>query len=193
MEEIIAFLEKIAEAAHPVGLVLYNPGHAKRKLSPQEWGIVRSRIAALVGCKVAGGDESWYRAMQQHVPGFSVFVPGHTLATGFKMGAQGAYSNVACVHPKIAQQWYDQMKTDLPAALALEKRILLFINEHISPLITEERYAPQACDKLLAAIGGWANIGTRLRWPYRSIPEERVTVLQKKAQQLLPEFFQTTK
>jgi hypothetical protein len=88
MEEIIAFLEKIAEAAHPVGLVLYNPGHAKRKLSPQEWGIVRSRIAALVGCKVAGGDESWYRAMQQHVPGFSVFVPGHTLATGFKMGAE---------------------------------------------------------------------------------------------------------
>jgi dihydrodipicolinate synthase/N-acetylneuraminate lyase len=62
MEEIIAFLERIAEAAHPVGLVLYNPGHAKRKLSPQEWGIVRSRIAALVGCKVGGGDERWYRA-----------------------------------------------------------------------------------------------------------------------------------
>jgi hypothetical protein len=81
------------------------------------------------------------------------------------------------------------MKTEFPAALALEKRIQQLMSSYISPLILEENYSPQACDKLLAAMGGWANIGTRLRWPYRSFPEDRVGVLREKARELLPEFF----
>ena len=189
LEEISGFLEKIAEAADPAGLILYNPPHAKRKLSPEEFGQLRSRIPSLLGCKVMGGDERWYQAMQQHVPGFSIFVAGHTLATGFRWGAHGAYSNVACLHPQAAQRWYEQMKTEFPAALALEKRIQQLMSSYISPLILEENYSPQACDKLLAAIGGWANIGMRLRWPYRSIPEDSVGVLREKARKLLPEFF----
>lgn len=41
--------------------------------------------------------------------------------------------------------------------------------------------------------GNWTNIGTRLRWSYRSIPEERVGIFREKAQALLPEFFLITK
>jgi len=34
MEEIISFLLAMAEAADPIGLVLYNPPHSKKKLTP---------------------------------------------------------------------------------------------------------------------------------------------------------------
>ncbi|HYH56095.1 MAG TPA: dihydrodipicolinate synthase family protein, partial [Anseongella sp.] len=83
MSEIIEYLEVMARAAEPVGLVLYNPPHGKRKLSPEEFGQIRAAGIPLAGCKVAGGDARWYRAMKQHVPDLSLFVPGHHLATGF--------------------------------------------------------------------------------------------------------------
>jgi hypothetical protein len=42
-------------------------------------------------------------------------------------------------------------------------------------------------DKALAAIGGWAPVGTRVRWPYRSVPEERIGALRTAALTELPE------
>jgi len=44
-------------------------------------------------------------------------------------------------------------------------------------------------DKLLAGIGGWAEIGTRLRWPYRWLPVSLVSELRSEAQRMLPAFY----
>jgi 4-hydroxy-tetrahydrodipicolinate synthase len=127
--------------------------------------------------------------MQEHAKDISVFIPGHFLATGFSRGAHGAYSNVACLNPVSAQQWYEMMKTDLDQALELEGRIQKFMSTYIAPFITEKGYCNAACDKLLASIGGWANIGTRLRWPYNSIPQSEAERLRPVAKEMLPEFF----
>ena len=190
-EEAIDFLDRIAEAADPIGLVLYNPGHAKRTLSAEE--IVRLAAAApgLVGVKVAGGDAAWYETVRQGAPCLSIFAPGHHLATHYGRGAHGSYSNVACLHPGVAQRWYEQMETDLGAALDVERRIQRFMNEEILPFITVGGYSHQAVDKLLAAIGAWADVGPRLRWPYRSIPEAEADRLRPIARRLLPEFFES--
>ncbi len=187
--EQLAFLQRAAGAAGPVPLVLYNPPHAKRVLTPRELGILAEAVPALVGVKVGGGDAAWYAAMAHHCPGLSVFVPGHHLATGVSRGAHGAYSNVACLSPKGSQRWYDLMLTDLPAALALEARIQAFFAEYIAPFIVEEGYANQAADKLLAAMGGWADVGVRLRWPYRAIPAAAAARLAPLARAALPELF----
>src|SRR3546814_5781921 len=80
MTEIIDYLEVMAREAAPVGLVLYNPPHAKKKLSPEEFGMLRQAGIPLVGCKVAGGSGQWYQAMKEQTPGLSIFVPGHHLA-----------------------------------------------------------------------------------------------------------------
>jgi len=37
-EEAATYLRTMAEAAAPIGLVLYNPPHAKRRLAPKEMG-----------------------------------------------------------------------------------------------------------------------------------------------------------
>ncbi len=188
LDEAACYLRGMADEAHGIGLVLYNPPHAKRRLAPADFAELKRAVPSLVGVKVAGGDAAWFAAMRQ-VADLSLFVPGHTLASGIPQGAHGAYSNVACLQPAAAQAWYRQILSDPAGALALERRIVGFLETCVVPLITEQGFSNQAADKLLAAIGGWSRISTRLRWPYRSIPAAEVARLRPLAQQQLPEFF----
>ena len=189
MPEIISFLKVMVNAATPIGLVLYNPGHAKRKLSPEDFNEIKRAGVDLVGCKLGGGDEEWYQRMKNLNPALSLFAPGHRLATGISLGANGSYSNMACLNPKAAQAWYQLMQTDLKAALEIEKRVLKFMFDGVIPYITEQGYADQAVDKLLAAAGNWGSVGTRLRWPYQWINELEITKVQAIGKEIIPEFF----
>ncbi|MBZ4190908.1 dihydrodipicolinate synthase family protein [Niabella beijingensis] len=188
--EILKFLEGVCNAAEDIGIVLYNPPHAKVILSPSDYAAILKEGIPLVGCKTAGGDAQWYTAMSA-LQDFSVFIPGHHLATGIRQGAHGSYSNVACLHPAIARSWYEDMKTDMEKALLFEVRIRQFMEKHIVPLIKEEKYSNQAVDKLLAWITGWAAMPLRLRWPYSSVTEEEALRVRDHCRDLLPEFFET--
>lgn len=187
-DEAAAFLEGMAEAAGGIGLVLYNPPHAKRVLDPAQVGRVAARIPALVGLKSAGGDDAWYESMRRHLSGISVFVPGHFQASGVRRGAQGAYSNVACLNPAAAQRWTDRMRTDMEGALELERRLQQFMERYIAPFITGQKYCNAACDRFMALLGGWADAGERMRWPYRSIPASELSRVRAAAHALIPEF-----
>ena len=105
------------------------------------------------------------------------------------MGAHGAYSNVACLNPFAAQKWYNQTAIDMDTALELETRIQKFMKELIEPFIVKDQYPNHACDRFLALLGNWSNVGAKLRWPYRSIPESYVERIRKKAINIIPEFF----
>ena len=184
--EQIDFLRKMANVAEEIPLVLYNPPHAKLVLKPQDFEMLSEAVPQLIGIKVADGDAHWYASMRQYAANLSVFVPGHHLATGFreKVGA-GAYSNVACINPLAAQQWWELMQTDIDEALKIEQRINDFFAEAIVPY-KNAGYSNPALDKLLATVGGWATVGTRLRWPYRWIPKEEVASVKKSAEKHLP-------
>ena len=186
--ENINFLTTMAETACGIGLVLYNPPHAKLNLRPKEIGRLVKEVPSLIGLKTPGGDEQWYAEMRAHLSGISVFVPGHHLASGVKQGAQGAYSNVACLNPAAAQKWTDLINTDLSQALEIESRLQQFIAKHIAPYITEHGYCNAACDRLMALIGGWADVGGSLRWPYRSIDPSEAARLRPIVASLIPEF-----
>jgi len=186
-EEAVIFMEVMAAAADPIGLVLYNPPHAKQRFSPTQFGQLARRVPALRGGKVLGGDSEWYQAMRTEMGGLSVFVPGHFLATEVREGAHGSYSNVACIQPGAAQRWTDLMRTDLAEALAIESRIQNFMTEHVAPFGTEG-YSNSALDKLLATMGGWADIGPRLRWPYQSLQSDDARALREPFFRAVPEF-----
>jgi dihydrodipicolinate synthase/N-acetylneuraminate lyase len=188
-DETIDFLQRMSEAADPIGLVLYNPPHAKRVLEPVVYSKLKEAVPSLVGVKVVDGDAAWYVDMQKHAANLSVFVPGHHLASGIHQGAAGSYSNVACLSPSGAQGWYELMKTDIEAALEIEARLRSFMDEHIAPLQMKYGYSNAALDKLLAAIGGWSDVGTRLRWPYRWILGFEAERLRPIAKQTIPELF----
>jgi 4-hydroxy-tetrahydrodipicolinate synthase len=183
--EAIAFLTRMAEAAAPAGLVLYNPPHAKRLIGPESYQKFCQQVPELIGVKVAPPDRAWFDAVRRCAPQLSIFVPGHQLATGHQWGAAGSYSNVACFQPAGAARWYQCIKEDPASALALEARILDFLKLHIIP----QSYCNAAKDKWLAAIGDWTSIGTRLRWPYRFVPESEAERLRPVARKALPELF----
>jgi dihydrodipicolinate synthase/N-acetylneuraminate lyase len=189
--EAVDFLTMAADAASGIPLVLYNPPHAKRVFDPAELGAVLRRAApAVQGVKLADGDALWYAAARQHLTNWAIFVPGHHLATGVSEGvAAGAFSNVACLSPRGAQLWTDRMSSDLPTALELERRICVFLDTYILPYRLDGGYSNAALDKLLAAIGNWAPIGTRLRCPYRWIAEAEVDRLRLIARNSIPEMF----
>lgn len=188
-DEVLSFLQIITDAAAPIGIVLYNPPYSKKQLSPDEFLFLKEAGISLVGCKVAGGDESWYASMRKAMAHLSVFIPGHFLASGIRRGAQGAYSNVSCINPFAGQRWYELMQTDMEAALELEGRIQQFIHQYIHPFLLDGRYSNQAADKFMASVGGWTTIGPRLRWPYSSFPEGEIIAVRRQANLLIPEFF----
>jgi dihydrodipicolinate synthase/N-acetylneuraminate lyase len=186
--EMEAFLAVMAELADPIGLVLYTPGHSKRPLDIAAVAKLRAAVPGLVGVKTPDGNASWYAGMRHHLPGFSVFVPGHHLASGRRSGASGSYSNVACLSPRGAQAWYQLMERDPPAALEFENRLLAFFQEQVSPL-SAQGYCSAAIDKALAAAGRWSGVSPRLRWPYRSVAVDAVASLSKAARLKLPELW----
>ncbi len=188
--EVLAFLEAMAAEAAPIPLIVYNPPHAKRKLSPEEWQGIMERIPGVAGMKVPGGDAAWYEAMRPVAERLSVFIPGHLLAGGLARGGRGAYSNVACLSPGGAQRWYDLCIQKPDAGAALGTRIAAWWGATIAPLITRDGLANFAADKAAAVAGGWLpGFTTRLRWPYRSAPMEIAREIGVSARRELPELF----
>ena len=189
-DEAVVFLSEMERNADGIPLVLYNPPHAKRVLKPEGWQMLKRKVPSLTGVKVFDENcsEEWYGQMRANSDGISVFVPGHHLATGVKNGASGAYSNVACLNPTAAQKWYDMICSDMESALELESRIRKFMSECIDPFIVKMHYPNHACDRFMALVGGWADVGSHLRWPYQSIPEEYVPQVRKRAHEIIPEF-----
>jgi 4-hydroxy-tetrahydrodipicolinate synthase len=186
-DEAVAFLQRIAEAADPIGLVLYNPAHAKRLLTVAEIARLHAAVPALVGVKIPDGKPSWYAAVRRRLSGLSVFVPGHHLATGLLSGAHGSYSNIACLSPRGAVRWNRLMQADPLQALEIERRLQDFLAAHIAPLISQG-LSGAAVDKLLCTIGGWCDVGVRMRWPYKSVSQDQVDYLLAMALEAVPDF-----
>lgn len=188
-EAAVTFMKTMAEEAGGIPLVLYNPPHAKRVLEPKGWQMLKEQVPELIGVKVFDRNCSaeWYAEMRANSEGISVFVPGHHLATGIRNGAKGAYSNVACINPSAAQKWSDTMSYDMESALELEGRIQRFMKECIDPFIAAG-YPNHACDRFMALVGGWADVGGKMRWPYSSIPEDNVARVRARGHDIIPEF-----
>ncbi|CAN7171796.1 dihydrodipicolinate synthase family protein [Bosea sp. LjRoot9] len=186
--EAVDFLQMAAEAAGGIPLVLYNPPHAKRVLSPATLAAVLKQVPAVVGVKLADGDADWYAEADKHLRDWALYVPGHHLATGVEAGvAAGAFSNVACLSPRGAQLWTEMMRTDIAGACEIEQRICEFMDVHILPFRRDHGYSNAALDKLLAAIGNWAPVGPRLRRPYRWIDAAEAERLRPIARRMMPE------
>ncbi len=181
------FIEMAALEAEGTPLVLYHPPHAKKQLS---WGELKSLFdqnPSLMGLKIADGDDLWYENMRKYLANISVFIPGHHLATGLQQGALGSYSNVACLNPFMAQKWYQQALSNPTEALKLQARICQFMDEYMVPLINQG-YPNYAIDKLMAAMGNWGPVSSRIRMPYKSVPDHLVGDLRKAANHIIPEF-----
>lgn len=190
LDEVLVFLERMAEEAAPIPLVVYNPAHAKRRLSPVEWQAIAERVPGVVGMKVPGGDDAWFDAMEPVLRRLSIFIPGHSLDEGLARGARGSYSNIACLSPAGAQHWFQLCMERPDEGRRLGARIRKFVATHVRPLITRDGLSNMAADKAMAVAGGWLpGLTPRLRWPYRNVAEDVARGLGLIARTELPELF----
>lgn len=177
-QEVLDFLRRTADTAGDVPLVLYNPPHAKTPVGPRLLKTLAVAVPSLIGVKTAGGDKAWFEEATKS--GLSIFVPGHFLASMSLLGARGSYSNVAALSPNGAVEY--------AGSLDVERRIGEFFGQHVVPLQKAGLSNP-ALDKFLAAVGGWADVGTRVRWPMTSATSADVEAARPVARRLLPELF----
>ena len=177
--EALAFLRRVADTAGDVPLVLYNPPHAKTRVGPELLSTLAAAVPSLIGLKTAGGDKQWFE--QATKSGLSIFVPGHFLASMSLLGAHGSYSNVAALSPNGAVR--------SSGSLDVERRIGEFFEQHVAPLQKAGLSNP-ALDKFLTAVGDWADVGTRVRWPMTSATQGQVEAARPVARNLLPELFE---
>jgi dihydrodipicolinate synthase/N-acetylneuraminate lyase len=188
-DEVLRTVEGFVVAADGVPLVLYNPPMAGTLLTPEQLGDLGRRFPALVGVKVAGGDDAWLDRARASIGDLAIFVAGHTLASGMARGAHGAYSNVACLSPTGAVRWQSLMRSDHDAALAVERKINDFLDLHVGPW-QRRGLSNAALDKALARAGGWSSITTRVRWPMTSMPDDAADRLGQTARAAIPELFE---
>jgi len=183
------FVVGMQAAAGDVPLVLYNPPHAKLGLSLAQIAELRADTQGLVGAKLAGGDAGWYDERRRLLAGFSVFVAGHSVAFGRPLGADGSYSNLACLSPNGAVWHWRLIESDPAAAVAFEARFREFLAAWVLPLATRNGLSDAALDKLMAAAGGWGPVGPRLLWPYGGASGDDVARVGDAARRDLPELF----
>jgi len=188
--EVDRFIDGMQVAAGNLPLILYNPPHAKVRLSLERIAALRDRAPGLVGAKLPGGDAEWYGDRCRLLPDFSVFVAGHSVAFGRPLGADGAYSNVACLSPRGALLHWDLAASDPYRAVELETRIQSFMQTHVVPLVASHGLSHAALDKMMAEASGWGPVSARLMWPHVSAPPEAVSQAAKAAREMLPEFFE---
>ena len=188
---ILRFFKGCAKNARERSLVLCNPPNAKVQLTPEDCLWLANEIPELVGINTSGGDEQWFEDMQPVMEHLSVFVPGHTLATGISHGARGSYSSIAGMNPCAAQLWYELILKDMDAGMEIEKRIQQFMQECIVPLVTVHKYPLHACNKFMAVATGWCEgLHQRLRWPYSWIDDDYLDPVRERGKELIPEFFE---
>ena len=186
--ELEQFMAGLQEAAGDIPLILYNPPQAKLRLSLAQIAELRRLAPNLVGAKLPGGDAAWYAERRRLLPNFSVFVPGHTVAFGRPLGADGAYSNVACLGPRGAQHHWQLSATAPESAVELERRIQQFMAQHVLPLVGSHGLSHPALDKMMAEVGAWGPVRARMLWPYASAPQDAIERARTALRDLLPEF-----
>ena len=108
-----------------------------------------------------------------------MFVPGHTVVYGKPLGANGSYSNVACLSPNGAVKIWDLIEKDYEKAKALEAKVLNFMKQYILPF--SSKLSNTGLDKLLASVGGWGPVSEKVLWPYDGATAEDVEKIKEQA------------
>lgn len=185
-DEAIAFLQRVAEAAALIGLVVYNPRHAKRQFAPEDFAALASAVPAIIGIKVSREEPAWYAEMQRIAPRLAVFAPGPCYASAaIKWGARGSYSLITALHPHYARRWEELIASDPPRALVIEQKLKAFLKNELAPVRARFGLAGSSTDKFLATAAGWTDVGPRMRWPYRGVPEAVVAEFRPLVRQLI--------
>lgn len=177
LDEALAFLRDVADAAEGVPLILYHTNRAKYKLSPQELALATAQIPTLIGIKDTGCTLTTLREMIAATPDLAIFGGDHDLVERMVAGGRGGYCSVTGLNPQIMVAIYDYMINDcLNEAKVLQNAVDNMMQQYILPLCQTQGLKDSALDRLMRVTGG-GDVGLNCQKPYRSVMSSQVELL----------------
>jgi dihydrodipicolinate synthase/N-acetylneuraminate lyase len=175
----------VNEVAGDLPVIVYAGSQGQFPLDGPLLRRLREHCPAIIGTKSVGFDAMATNSLLVHCPELSHFVHEQVLCFWMAMGASGAFSNLVCLCPPLALQWFDLIvKGEWIRALEIQRRVNRFYEEGAVPL----RRAGYVIDKAMAQLGRVPGATGALRLPYMPVPDELYRGLEAAARKHLPEF-----
>ena len=166
-DEVLSFFKDIAAEAGTTPIILYHTSRAKRKLSPEEIGIIAREVPTFIGMKDTGCDVATLKAMLHEAPDLSIF-GGETFYDRMPHGGCGGYCSITGLNAAYVVEYYNLCAAGKwEQAKGHHLTIKRLLDEALLPMNRQEGLQDSAIDRIQRVAGGF-DIGLRCQAPYRS-------------------------
>jgi dihydrodipicolinate synthase/N-acetylneuraminate lyase len=188
-DEVLSFMRDVAAEAGEVPIVLYHTSRSKRKLSPQEVGVMAREIPTFIGMKDTGCDVTGLKAMLKEAPDLSIF-GGEDFYEKCPAGGRGGYCSVTGINAKYIVT-YSKLAAagKLAEAKPYHDTVNRLLKEALIPMVTADGLWDSAIDRIQRVVGG-GDVGLRCQPPYRSGTPQLVENVRAWCQRNAPQLLQ---
>ncbi len=172
-DEVRMFFKDIAKESGATPIILYHTSRAKRKLSPEEIGVIAREVPSFIGMKDTGCDIPTLKAMLRLAPDLAIF-GGEDFIERMPHGGRGGYCSITGLNTRYVVEYYNLCAAGkFEQAKGHAETIGRLLNEALLPLNRNEGLWDSAIDRLQRVIGG-GDVGLRCQGPYRSATSAQV-------------------
>lgn len=192
-DEVMRFVQEIADEAGKTPLVLYLTSRSKRKIAPPLLGKIAAKVPTFIGTKDTGCDIPTLQAMLKEAPDLAIF-GGEDFFERIPAGGRGGYCSITGFNARKVVELYELCAAgDLEKAKPLSDALTRFLYEALIPLVKEAGLWDSAVDRIQRMAGGGV-VGLRCQSPYRSGQPKHVKQViawcRKHTPELLPDHLQ---
>jgi len=166
-DEALNFFKDVAKEAGPVPIIIYHTGRCKRKLSPEEIGVIAKEVPTFIGMKDTGCDIPTLKAMLKLAPDLSIF-GGEDFYERMPNGGRGGYCSITGLNAKYVVEYYNLCAAGkFEQAKGHHQIIKRLLDEALLPMNRNDGLWDSAIDRVQRVAGG-GDVGIRCQGPYRS-------------------------
>jgi len=185
-DEALNFFKDIAREAGSTPIILYHTSRAKRKLSPQEIGVIAREVPTFIGMKDTGCDIATLKAMLAEAPDLAIS-GGEDFYERMPNGGRGGYCSITGLNARYVVRYHDLCAAGkLKEAEPHHRTISRLLEEALLPMNRNEGLWDSAIDRIQRAAGG-GDVGIKCQGPYRSGTQEHVRRLKEWCRANAPE------
>lgn len=172
-DEVLSFFKDIAREAGTTPIILYHTSRAKRKLSPEEIGVIAREVPTFIGMKDTGCDIDTLKAMLKTAPDLAIS-GGEDFFDRLPAGGRGGYCSITGLNARFVVKCHNLCEAGkFKEAEPYHRTIKRLLDEALLPMHHNEGLFDSAIDRVQRVAGG-GDVGLRCQGPYRSGNPEHV-------------------
>jgi dihydrodipicolinate synthase/N-acetylneuraminate lyase len=167
-QEVIDFVDDVADAAGSTPLILYQTMRAKRRVDPPLIGKLTREVPTFIGTKDTGCDYETLQNIRADAPDLAVFGTDVDLLERMRLGTRGTYSSVAGLNARLMLAIYGHCAEGrFDSAEPFQNAVRRLMHEVLHLIGAQDGLLDSALDRVQRIVGG-GDVGLRCRSPYRS-------------------------